>query len=40
MGEIKKTHFIFVELSPFANFVKENLIPQKPLQLGASDLAS
>ena len=36
----KKNHFIFFELLPFANLDIGNLIYQKPLQLGASNLVS
>ena len=38
--KIKKKSFYFFELLPFANLDKENLISQKPLQLGASNLVS
>ena len=37
---LKKNHFIFFEVLPFANLTIENLISQKPLQLGASNLVS
>ena len=40
-GEIfLKNHFIVFELLPFGNLDIENLISQKPLQLGASNLLS
>ena len=37
---IKKNHNIFFELLPFANLDLKNLISQKALQLGASNLVS
>ena len=39
-GENLKKSFDFFELLPFANLEIENLISQKPLQLGASNLVS
>ena len=38
--KVKNKIITFFELLPFANFDMENLIAQKPLQLGASNLVS
>ena len=38
--KLKKTSYIFFQLLPFANLDIENLISQKLLQLGASNLDS
>ena len=40
MVKIEKKSFYFFELLPIANFDIENLIFQKPLQLGAPKLDS
>ena len=37
---LKKNFFYFFELLPFANLDIENLISQKSLQLGASNMVS
>ena len=38
--KMKTHHFVIFELLPFANLDIDNLISQKPLQLGASNLIS
>ena len=38
--KMKTNHFIIFELLPFANLDIDNLISQKPLQLGGSNLVS